>query len=759
MARSISLIACIVLAGAIAWAASRTPSPAPERPGQFSAQRAMADVQAIGARPHPIGSADHDHVRDYLVRRFAGLGLQTTVWRGQALERDLGGREAFIEGGTVQDIIAILPGASHTLPAVAVMAHYDSVPSSPGAADDSVGVAAALEIAGKLQSLGQPDRDVIFLITDGEEAGLLGARAFFAGHPLARRIGAVLNMESAGGGGRAYMFETGPANGAMIDLYRRATATPSASSLTGYVYSLMDNDTDFTVSKRLGIAGFNFAFFGRPFDYHAASSTPAVTEAGSLQHIGDQVLAAARALAFTAALPARRADPVYQDLLGVVLIAYPIWAGWLILAGAAGLSALALARAFRQEPLRALDAARGALALLLSFVLAAGLLWVTRALTGASADFVLGKALMARFGLYEAALAAACAATALLSFKLMGGGAARYWSAFAGGFLFILLLAAALQAVAPLVGFLLAWPLLAAAAVAVVLAWGWKGERTRPAALAIAALLCILPLAETFHLAHVLVLAVGAGIPEVLALPTLIAVLLLFPLLWPTGERGTPALCLGALAIALGLALFIRVADPWSARHPRPTQALYVADFDTGGFFRVSPLRPRDAWTHAVLAADGGPEASRDLLPFAFHVAAAPARPVSIAGPKAAMVRDAAGRVTIRLAPGGPGRQLRLDVQAAGAISGLTVNGLATAPSTGASWTHIVWDAPPPEGIIVTFTAPAGALQARYGQLTDGWPPDARPLPPRPPDAMPWMNTDATAVVGSVPVSLPKPAE
>ncbi len=750
MTKPISLIVCIVLAGAMAWAASRAPAPGPDLLGQFSAKRAMADVLMIAARPHPIGSADHDRVRDYVVRRFAGLGLQTMLWRGQALERD-GTAEAFIEGGPVQDVLAILPGASRTAPAVAVMAHYDSVPSSPGAADDAVGVAAALEVARQLKAAGRPDRDVVFLITDGEEAGLLGARAFFAGNPLARRLGAVINMESAGGGGRAYMFETGPANGAMIDVYRRATPHPSASSLTGYVYAHMDNDTDFTVSKRLGIAGFNYAFFGRPFDYHAASSTPGVTEAGSLQHIGEQVLAAARGLAFASALPPQEADPVYQDLLGGVLIAYPAQAGWLVILAAAVLGAAALAVAFRREPLRALDAARGALALILCFGLAVGLLWLMRALTGVPAGFVQEKALTARFALYEGTLAAAGLASALLSFGVMGFGSTRYWSGFAGGFLLVLVLAATLQAEAPLVAFLLAWPLLAASAIAVVLALGWQGERTRRAAVVLAVLVCPLPLAETFHLAHGLVLAVGAGIPEVLALPTLIAGLVLFPLLWPTQERRIPICALVALAIAFGLVMVIRVTDPWSARHPRPTQALYVADLDSGGFFRASPLPPADPWTRGVLAADGAVIGRADLRPIASNTFAAPAHPVAVDRPQATLVREASGQTSVRLISAGPARQLLLDVKADGAISNLTINGLAAAPSAGAGWTHIVWDAPDQGGLTVSFTAPDGLLQARYGALTDGWPGDARPLPRRPPNAMPWMNSDATVVIGSVP--------
>jgi hypothetical protein len=34
--------------------------------------------------------------------------------------------------------------------------------------------------------------------------------------------------------------------------------------------------------------------------------------------------------------------------------------------------------------------------------------------------------------------------------------------------------------------------------------------------------------------------------------------------------------------------------------------------------------------------------------------------------------------------------------------------------------------------------------------VSDGWPKDARPLPPRPADAMPWMNSDTTMLTGSL---------
>jgi Zn-dependent M28 family amino/carboxypeptidase len=102
---------------------------------------------------------------------------------------------------------------------------------------------------------GRPARDVIVLFTDGEERGLHGARLYFADSARARRVGVVLNFEARGGGGRAYMFETGPNNAALVEAFGRSVASPSASSLARFVYDRMPNGTDFTIPKRAGIAG------------------------------------------------------------------------------------------------------------------------------------------------------------------------------------------------------------------------------------------------------------------------------------------------------------------------------------------------------------------------------------------------------------------------------------------------------------------------------------------------------------------------
>jgi len=121
------------------------------------------------------------------------------------------------------NVIAVLPGANPALPAVALIAHHDSVADSPGAADDGAGVAAILETVRAVTAGPRPARDLVVALTDGEEIGLDGARRFFAGlpppaDPIRDHIGALINLEARGGGGRATLFQTADDNGDAIAL-------------------------------------------------------------------------------------------------------------------------------------------------------------------------------------------------------------------------------------------------------------------------------------------------------------------------------------------------------------------------------------------------------------------------------------------------------------------------------------------------------------------------------------------------------------
>ena len=204
--RLILLFTALAVVLGLAVMASQTPAPRPiSTPAEvFSAARAMADVREIARAPHPVGSDDHARVQAYLMQRMTALGLTPQIQTGplspravQRMERE--GRSA--QGLAVANLVGVLPGRDPDRPAVLMMAHYDSVPGSPGAADDATGVAAILEAVRAIRARGGADRDLIVLLTDAEELNLDGARVFFAAHPWRDRIGAVVNLEARGGGG------------------------------------------------------------------------------------------------------------------------------------------------------------------------------------------------------------------------------------------------------------------------------------------------------------------------------------------------------------------------------------------------------------------------------------------------------------------------------------------------------------------------------------------------------------------------------
>ena len=144
------------------------PATAPDT--AFSAERAMRHVEQIAQRPHAMGTADHDRVRDYIVEQLSALGLRSQIQQATAI----GTR--YQQAGRVQNILARLPGSDPNGKAVLVMVHYDGVEAGPAASDDGAGSAALLETLHALRARKRPlAHDVIALFTDGEESGLLGA--------------------------------------------------------------------------------------------------------------------------------------------------------------------------------------------------------------------------------------------------------------------------------------------------------------------------------------------------------------------------------------------------------------------------------------------------------------------------------------------------------------------------------------------------------------------------------------------------------
>jgi acetylornithine deacetylase/succinyl-diaminopimelate desuccinylase-like protein len=213
----------------------------------FSAERAMKHVREMCQKPHLIGTEEHGRVREYIVSEAKKLGLAAEIQETTAVHY----YHHRLIIGRVSNVIAILKGTDSSK-GVLFVGHYDSVLHAPGAADDGSAVAAMLETARALTHSTPLKNDIIFLFTDGEEVGLIGAKAFVAEHPLLKNPGVVFNLEARGNTGTSVTFEVSSDNGWIMKEYAKAVPYPFAASIMYEVYKRMPNDTDFTIFKKAG---------------------------------------------------------------------------------------------------------------------------------------------------------------------------------------------------------------------------------------------------------------------------------------------------------------------------------------------------------------------------------------------------------------------------------------------------------------------------------------------------------------------------
>jgi len=285
---------------------------------EFSAARAKRYVEAIGARPHPIGSSEHANVREYIEGELVDLGLVPEEQVTSVVVQNAGRR---IQAGTVHNVMARLKGTGDGK-AVLLMGHYDSVPTSLGASDNGAAVAAMLETLRALRAGPALKNDVIALFTDGEEVGLLGAKAFVDEHPWAKDVGPVLNFEARGTKGPSLMFETSADNGWLIDQLAHSARWTVTSSLFFEIYKLLPNGTDFSVFKEAGYSGLNFAYTDGYAHYHTLSDNVENIDQRSLQHQGLYALTLTRALGNANLDHTKARNEVYFSIPGLALFHY-----------------------------------------------------------------------------------------------------------------------------------------------------------------------------------------------------------------------------------------------------------------------------------------------------------------------------------------------------------------------------------------------------------------------------------------------------
>jgi hypothetical protein len=242
----------------------------------------LSHLENISKEPHPTGSDQIYKVKEYIIKTIKSAGYNPIIQNGSLLF-DTG--KVFNSDRLIfsylENIYTIIPsnislseGSSinENQKTILVVCHYDSVPTSYGAADDSLAVAASLAnfqyISNQVSKGFKLKNSILFLFTDGEELGLLGSKFFTENNFDENKIGAIINLEARGNSGMSILFQSNCNKTDIIRQYSKYDKNVIAYSFANDIYKIMPNNTDYTFFEQTGVDGLNFASIGNSVSYH-----------------------------------------------------------------------------------------------------------------------------------------------------------------------------------------------------------------------------------------------------------------------------------------------------------------------------------------------------------------------------------------------------------------------------------------------------------------------------------------------------------
>ncbi|HEX6058074.1 MAG TPA: M28 family metallopeptidase [Gemmatimonadaceae bacterium] len=585
----------LLVASVTVRAADRLPRPLGEdAPAEeFAAARAwrtivhLADTIGVRVTGTDGGRRAAAYVADRL-RAIPGVEVEVQEAEGARLGR---GR---LRRYRTTNVLARIPGRVHD--AVLVSTHWDTPPGSVGASDAAVPTAVAIEVARALAASPRLERTVLLNINGAEEQGLLGAEAFLR-HPWARDVRVFVDLESAGPGGKATLFQAGPGAAWLARAYARSAPHPHGTVLGQDIFQsgAIPSSTDFEIYRDAGLVGLDIAFYEDGWSYHTTRDRSWNVEPGSVQHMGANALALVRDLASSAPPAgegAERTPSVYYDIFGATMLAYDRRVARGIAAIVLLVAVVAIASAMRGgRAVASLAAAAGAL-------VAVALAVAVTAAAAAIAPLLLGRphGWFARPWLALAAYAPLALAAMLVVHWLVSRATRRLASprdralAAGGGAVAAL---AVLYAALTLAGigsaYVLLWLVGPAAAVLAVAAWLPARAQGADAVLAAAAALpgALLSLQLLVLLLRLFVPIAGRfpttipfdlPIAGIVALLTALVATVPLALVHAVGRFGAAAAVSAALGLG-GLAA-LAVVDPYDAEHPQRIQLVHRTDAD-----------------------------------------------------------------------------------------------------------------------------------------------------------------------------------
>jgi hypothetical protein len=727
----------------------------------FSSARAMKQLEVISQRPHPIGSAEHTAVREYLLKELSAAGVGAEVQTTTVADSRRGG---MIRAATVRNVIARLPGTQGGGKSVMIVSHYDTVHQSPGASDDGSSVATMLETLRALKASTPLKNDVVFLFTDGEETGLMGAKAFVNEHPLAKNVGLVLNFEARGASGPVWMFETSSQNDWLIGELAKAAPHPRANSLAYEIYRLLPNDTDFTVFREAKLPGLNFAHIDDETRYHTRIDNFENIDERSVQHQGSYALSLVRHFGNTSLEgTGGGGNTIYFDLLGMKLLHYPAALVLPLTTLAVALFAGVVLLGVRRRRVRLAGIAAGFGAYLLSLIAASGVVllvwWLIRTVQLATGrglwdDDYQGK-------LYLAGFVAVAVAVAVSIYNLLRG-RINSESLTLGALLFLLVLLVLASIYVPGATYLLLWPLLFGLVAAGVTLSAGEGKPVS-FKLFIVLMCCAVP-AIVLFVPMIYNVFVAMGFTLLVALPLM--VMLLYGFLVPIFGLMTSSrkwlLPGGAALVAVIFLMLAAMTGSFDRNNPNADHVFYAMNADAGKAVWGSTDPVADEWTSQFLGEKPEKGSLSEFVPSSYSgflknqapLVSLPLASVQVIGDD---TKDGRRTLRMRVMASSPVINLTVPSDDKASVLASVVNGkrveAAAAPRAaqqpGSPWTLQYW-APPAEGFDLTLEM--SAAQPLKLQVSDQW----YGLPviegattrPRPDYLMPqpFSNSDTTLI-------------
>ena len=745
---------------------------------EFSAERAGRHLGIIAAAPRFVGSAGHAATRAYLADEIKRLGLTPELQRTTSALRFPGA--VSYDAGSVENVLVRIPGTSST-GAILLNAHYDGGATGPAAGDCGACVVTLLETMRALRAGPPLTNDVIFVFSDAEEVGDLGAHAFATQHPWMSDVRLALNFEAQGAAGPALLYVTSARNAALVESFARAAPRALTSSFFAGLlaaFPAMRGACDLQDYMDAGSAGMGFIIAGNAAAYHTALDKAGTLDARSVQHFGNYALGLVRHFgARDLTEIAAATDAVFFNAWPGRLVHYPVTWALPLAASALFLLLLVVVIGIGKRTIgvrRVLEAALTFLGSVIAGVLVPFLIWWgVHAVDPDLQVFMVGRFATAWYltGLSLLAMAAALALPLALRNRL------TVQHQLTGATLAVAVGGVLLAIAFPAGSYILVWPL-AAALPALACALLGKGRRLLQApwtrvTLAIGALvpavMILVPLGLNGVLGLITRLEGTAGAP-VLALSTIfIAVLtaLGYPLVrWALGDalhavaHRPPwwSVPVGAGLVSVALIGVGTTRHSFDANHPRPDQIRYELDADRGTAQWATSDARLDEWTSQFIPAStprvegvgrsypGGPATfatAATVLPLPapeLHVL----EDISLADVRLLRLRI----ISRRAAP-----MLRVRLEATQPLVRVSVGGqlldFEGYEPAARGMVTFAYAAPPADGIEVVVRAPpATALRVAITDLSSGIPevPGWR-MPRRPATTMPAPGATADGII------------